>query len=400
MNYKTTHVAPLALVATLLAAGIMPGRAADPDYDSIADSLVNQSLQVQPGEIVSINGGPTEVALMEALVVAVSKAGGQPVVLLNLPNANKRAIMETPMEHLGQLPTAQVHLSTMADCVINVASIQDPDLFADVPEERLTAARKAAAPLNTLFRNARFRSVALGQTGGIPTEAFAASENADFQQMNALFWRSLEVPPARLAATGHKISGMLKPGSKVHLTTATGTDLTFDLGKLPARINAGRTADVIQATGPAQVWLPAGEAYACVEGTSASGTLAVPHFTFRGVPVRNLRLTFEDGRVTGMSADEHGEMLKEFLDASSENSKNLSIIDIGLNSESKPLPGSSYYSWEMGGMVTVAMGNNSWAGGDNDADGGLSIYVAGATLTVDGNKIVADGNLEGSLLKK
>ena len=51
------------------------------------------------------------------------------------------------------------------------------------------------------------------------------------------------------------------------------------------------------------------------------------------------------------------------------------------------------WSIEMGGMVTVVTGNNSWAGGDNDADGGLSIHVAGATLTVDGQTLVAGGSL-------
>ena len=115
--------------------------AAAPDYDAIADNVVNQSLGVQPGEVVIINGGPDQLDLMGALLVAVSKAGGQPVLQLGIPEANKRAIMETPIEHLKLTQTFGLMQARAADCIINVASVADPTLFADVPEERLAATR-------------------------------------------------------------------------------------------------------------------------------------------------------------------------------------------------------------------------------------------------------------------
>jgi len=384
------------LVAPFVASGDL-AVAGEADYGSIADKLVTQSLEVQPGEIVAIYGGPTEIKFMEALVVAVAKAGGQPIVQLDLPQANKRAIMETPLEHLKRLPTAQLHLNRLSDCVISLGSVQDPTLFADVPEERLAAARQAAAPLNDALRTASFRSVSLGQTGGIPTEAYAKSEHADFEQMNTMFWRALDIAPDQLSVSGVRVAGLLKPGSEFRVTSKAGTDLTFKIDRVPARINAGRTGDVIQSAGPAQVWLPAGEAYACVDGGSASGTLVVPHMTFRGVPIRNLRMTFDSARIVKMLADTNGEMLQQYLDSTSANSKNLSAVDIGLNPHSQPLPGSQYHSWEMGGMVTLVTGNNAWAGGENDADGGLSVHVAEASVTVDGQKLVQDGQLESKL---
>ena len=95
---------------------------------------------------------------MAAIQVAVSKAGGQAVLTLNIPKANKRAVMETPIEHLEQLPTANLLLAKIADVFINVGSIEDPDLFADVPEERLAAFRQAGVPLARAFNNLRFRS--------------------------------------------------------------------------------------------------------------------------------------------------------------------------------------------------------------------------------------------------
>ena len=247
--------------------------------------------------------------------------------------------------------------------------------------------------LSDALRNVRFRSVSLGQTGGIPTEAYATSQSASYETMVDMFWKAIGVPPDRLAEAGRKVVDMLRPGARLHLTSAAGSDLSFTVDQLQARINAGRSGDVLSATGPSSVWLPAGEAYACVKGGSASGTLVVPQTTFRGMDVENLELKFENGRITSLSAETHEEALRKFFDSSSPESQDLSVIDVGLNPHSQTLEGSHYRSWEMGGMVTLQIGNNAWAGGSNSADAGLSLHVAGTTLTIDGKEVVANGEL-------
>ncbi len=367
--------------------------AAGPDYDAIADNLVNQSAAVQPGEIVVITGGTNEIELMGAIQVAVSKAGGQSLVTLNIPKANKRALMETPMEHLGQLPTANLLVTKMADVFINVGSVQDPGLFSDAPEDRLAAARKAGVPLTRALSNARFRSATLGQTGGIPTMAYAESVGADYDEISEIFWNAIGVAPADLAARAGMVSAMLKEGAMVKMTSKAGTDISFAVGSEPARINAGRTSDVVAPSGPANTWLPAGEAYACVKPGTASGKVVVPWTQFRGLGVENLVLTFENGRVTSLTADTHQKVLQDYLDSSSDNLRELSLVDLGMNAESRTPAGSSYKSWEMGGMVTLGLGNNNWAGGSNDSEGALSLHVTGSTLTIGGETVVKEGKL-------
>jgi leucyl aminopeptidase (aminopeptidase T) len=380
-------------LAIMLTIGAVGANAGEHDYDAIAESVVNQSLKIQPGESVLINGGPAEVDLMGALQVAVAKAGGQSLISLNIPHANKRTVMETPIEHLSRTPTLPLMITRAVDATINVGSVQDPGLFADVPEERLKATRNAFTPLNDAFRVPTMRNVTLGQTGGIPTEAYAKSRGADPGAMQSMFWQAVGVTPAKLAETGTKISAMLEPGTGVSVKTEAGTDLSFSIGSVPARINAGRTEDVIQASGAASVWLPAGEAYASVDLGSANGTLVVPSMTFRGKPIENLRMEFEDGRMVSMSAEGSEKMLKDYLDATDDQTKHLSLVDVGLNEMSQPLEGSDYYSWEMGGMVTLGIGNNVWTGGDNTADGAMTFHLVGATVDIGGKTVVADGKL-------
>jgi hypothetical protein len=94
-----------------------------------------------------------------------------------------------------------------------------------------------------------------------------------------------------------------------------------------------------------------------------------------------------------MSADSNEKMLKDYFAASDEQTTQLSAMSIGLNRVSRPLSGSNYRSWEMGGMVTVAIGNNAFAGGENSGDGAFFLHLTDATLEVGKAKVVSDGVL-------
>lgn len=388
MKFLRTFVLPAVSFATLF---VHQAVAEQEIYDAIAESMVNESLAIRPGEMVVIGGNPSEIDLMAALQVAVSKAGGQSLLSLNIPEANKRSIVEMPLEHIAQLPTQNLLITKMTDVFINVGSVQEPGLFADVPEERMAAFRKSAVPLTRALSNMRFRSATLGQTGGIPTAAYAESVGADPGELQKIFWEAIAVSPGDLIPAATELTSLMKTGAEIRVTSSAGTDLVMKIDSTPARINAGRTADVQAASGPTNVWLPAGEAYGCIHG--ASGTLVVPWTSFRGVPIENLKLTFRDGAMTKMSADSNQAMLEKYFAASSATLKNASIIDIGLNPRSRSPKGTHYYSWEMGGMVTVNLGNNSWAGGDNDSDAALSLHVPGTTVSIGGRTVVKGGQL-------
>ncbi|HEY1114124.1 MAG TPA: aminopeptidase [Chitinophagaceae bacterium] len=140
-------------------------------------------------------------------------------------------------------------------------------------------------------------------------------------------------------------------------------------------------------------WLPAGEVYAPVEPGSANGTLVVPETDIRGQSIKNLKLRFTNGRITDIQADNHVNLVKTMLSAAKGDADMLSLFDIGINRNSQPLQNSSYYSWEMGGMVTLSTGDNAWAGGSTKSDMGLSFHVPGATVTIDGKPVVEKGKL-------
>jgi hypothetical protein len=46
------------------------------------------------------------------------------------------------------------------------------------------------------------------------------------------------------------------------------------------------------------------------------------------------------------------------------------------------------------GMVTIGIGNNVWAGGENKIPYSLSCFIPGSTLKVDGKVLVENGILK------
>ncbi len=51
--------------------------------------------------------------------------------------------------------------------------------------------------------------------------------------------------------------------------------------------------------------------------------------------------------------------------------------------------------WAKAGAVTIGIGNNVWAGGDNANDFGIAAEVRSATVTLDGKELVKSGNWSG-----
>jgi hypothetical protein len=57
------------------------------------------------------------------------------------------------------------------------------------------------------------------------------------------------------------------------------------------------------------------------------------------------------------------------------------------------IPNSKMLAYMATGMVTVGVGNNLWAGGDNKSSFDLPGHLPGSTLAIDGTVLVEKGKL-------
>ena len=94
-----------------------------------------------------------------------------------------------------------------------------------------------------------------------------------------------------------------------------------------------------------------------------------------------------------MTAKEGLEPLQAVYDAAGPGKDVLGVIDFGINPGIKSPDQSPVHVWSKAGTVTVSVGDNAWAGGDNRVNFGLAAYSPGSSVTVDGKTIVQDGKV-------
>lgn len=115
---------------------------------------------------------------------------------------------------------------------------------------------------------------------------------------------------------------------------------------------------------------------------------------FQDQAITDLKLTFEQGKLTRMTAASGLQPLQAFYDAADDGKDLFAYVDIGFNPKVRIPSGSRMTAWMPAGMVTVGVGNNAWAGGDNTVSFGKALHLAGSTLTVDGKVLVEAGTLK------
>jgi len=205
-----------------------------------------------------------------------------------------------------------------------------------------------------------------------------------------MLWGSMDVDwglvESRAAALAKGMSG----GESVRVTTADGTDITFDIrGRQPQMDTGNLTAPGSFSN------LPAGEVYlAPLEGT-ANGLLVL-----NWAPNRRLkspvRVTVTDGFAEEVEGDEpYVEKLRQGLGIRREN-RNIAELGIGVNDRASR-PDNILESEKILGTVHIAFGDNSSMGGRVSTPFHQDFVFFSPTLTVyirgEGRILLDDGKL-------
>jgi aminopeptidase len=284
-------------------------------------------------------------------------------------------------------------MAKIFNVTINVDSQETDNLLADIPPARLAARGKAGQPVGVEFIKNKVRNVNVGNEL-YPTEWRAKRFELPLNDFTKMFWEGVNIDYTNLQATGEKARTALT-GKELEITHPNGTSLKMNIESKPAYISDGIISADDVAKGNFDVYLPAGEAAVIVAANSGDGKFIIEKDFFQGKEVHNVVLTFEKGKLTSMTGEGEGfAKLKESYDADGEGKDILSYVDLGINPNYVLSPSSKYGNWVSAGMVSVGSGNNTWAGGANNAIGGAGGHLAGCTVKIDGKTIVENGVLK------
>jgi aminopeptidase len=368
-------------------------RKAPTDLEQLAARLVSQSAGITTGELVLISGGAQDQELLENIAVHVRKVGAFPLVTLSSDRLAKRLFFDVPDKFDSQADTMGLKLAENFNAIISVNSNLDEGIFASADPKRQAARAKASQPVAELFLKRKVRQVEVGN-GLYPTTWRAKRFGMSEEELTRTFWDGVNVDYSNLSARAEQVKGVLGGGNEIQITDPNGSHLKVRIQGRPIYSSDGIISrEEAQKGGAASsVYLPAGEVYVTPVPGTAEGKIVRPREYFQGREIENLTLTFAGGKLTSLTGSGPGfEPLKALYDAAGEGKDLFAVVDLGINPNVKLPASSAVGTWVPAGTVTVGVGNNIWAGGDNKAPYGYFVSLPGTTVTLDGRPIIDKG---------
>jgi leucyl aminopeptidase (aminopeptidase T) len=161
-------------------------------------------------------------------------------------------------------------------------------------------------------------------------------------------------------------------------------------------VSDGVISDEKRKQGGAACWtyLPAGEVFVSTAPGTAEGRVVVDRLFYKGKEIDDLILGVKSGKVVSLEARANADELRADFQAAAEGKDRFGVIDVGVNPNVRPPAGGKVQASMQAGMISVNVGNDTWAGGDDNSPFGLAGFLAGGTLTVDGKEVVEKGELK------
>lgn len=200
--------------------------------------------------------------------------------------------------------------------------------------------------------------------------------------------RTLSASYSEIAQRCSYYAKLLTDAGRIHLSSASGTDLYFSA--------TGRQgfADTGLVLSPGEFSnLPAGEAYIAPLEGSARGILVIDG-SMAGIGKLHNPVTLEikDGLVTTVSGGPEAQQLEAILNKYGSKARNIAELGIGLNDRAQ-LTGSPLEDEKVLGTVHIGIGDNSNFGGTVSVPSHLDGIILSPTLTFDDIVIIDNGTL-------
>lgn len=349
------------------------------DYLEIATRIINYSARVQAGERVTMLGRADTLDFCEALEQACRRIGALPFSVVGSDAAQLAQLKDAAISDKA-LATASPQLLaalSASDVVITTFFERaDPAAFAHIPAQRLQAWRASEEAPSDIIFDARRRWIGTE----IPTPAQAAALGCDWSILNSLFWRAMAADYTEVAAQAQYLAVKLEQSKWIRIVAPNGTDLRLRVGGRPIEQDAGVVPLPEQANAKPYLNLPSGEVCFAPHEDSAEGTVIIEQAFWQGQSIRNLRLKFEAGYVSVLSADSGLDIFNEVLANGGGDAYRIGELGIGLNPAVDRVTGCTLLDEKMIGTAHVALGENRALGGINNSALHWDLVIQGAQI--------------------
>ena len=357
------------------------------NYDSLARKIVERNVMVKAGETVYIFSDQNGVSLMEALEKACAARGATVYPKLNPDKFQGTESMNTFLEKELSPADKFVHwLNTTDVCIILTPFDKDPKwLFKDLGHTQSASVDQPSVRDALIKTHARILYI------NLPTRAFAEGLSLNYNVYEEMSWYAIDAHyDSALATRVNQLKSLLAKAKQIRITSPLGTNLTFSTTGRPVLSYDGQITTE-EAAGRALFKkidkLPAAMLEVSLVENSANGKVVVSQTECDYEAAHQATLTFAGGKLQTLTAQDGGECLKNKFASPQGPQDVVGSISFGFNPLLKPMDtgGGLYWPKAAAGVVTLTLGSNQFAGGNNAIDTPqISFPLTNVTVEIDG----------------
>jgi aminopeptidase len=324
----------------------------DDRLSRLAHVLVCYSLNVQPGNLVAIQGGTEAIPLLREVYREILRAGGHPELNIDMEEAREIYLKEANEDQLNFVSPVTQLITERFDCLLYVDAETNTRRLSRVDPLRAAKLRKAYGAVDTLWSQRAAQGAMRWCYTQYPTHAYAQNANMSLEDYWEFVSNACMLNEPDPVERWHAMAGQqkiliawLNGRKEVHIL-GKDTDLTLSIEGRPFLACDGH------------VNVPDGEIYCGPVENSAHGNI---RFTlpsgYDGRAVDDIRLRFEEGRVIEAHAASSEEYLLSMLNID-EGARSIGEFAFGMNYGIREATRNILYDEKIGGTLHLALGRS------------------------------------------
>jgi aminopeptidase len=339
----------------------------DPRLDKLADVLVKYSTKVEPGDLVGIAAEPAAMPFIEAVTVAVLKAGGNPFWFPRSENMTELLLTHGTDDQLRFLSPLTMDYVEKIDVQIAAWCQINTKFMSRVDPARAALQQSARRPFMKRFMERQGKGELRWVGTAFPTNASAQDAEMSLTDYEDFVFRAglLHTPdPAaewrKIHDRQERVREYLQSKKSVRFRVPSskgddGTDLTVSVDG-STWINCAGLSN-----------FPDGEVFAGPRGVDGHVNYTFPA-VYNGREVQGVRLVFKGGKVVDAGAAKGEDYLIKMLDQDA-GARVLGEIAIGTNYAIKEFTKNTLFDEKIGGTFHAACGAGYPESGNSNESG-------------------------------
>ena len=322
----------------------------DPRIAKLADTLVNYSTEVQPGEWVHIRSGTEAMPLLTEVVHYVVRAGGHPTIELTSDDLDEAFLTHASQEQLEWVSPLNEVYAEKIDVRIAIRSASNTRSLTGIAPDKQRIFQSSQRPMRKRWMERTAEGTHRWVGTLFPCAAYAQEADMSLRDYEDFVYAATfadQPDPVKCWTDIHDMQQRLVDwlvGKEQVVVRGPHIDMTLSI------------KDRIWINSDGKRNMPSGEIFTGPVEDSVNGSVKFTYPAIRDSrEVEGIELQFRDGKVVSARADKNEEYLLSQLDSDA-GSRYLGEFAIGTNYRIQRFTKSILYDEKIGGTLHMALG--------------------------------------------